>query len=80
MVRSTGSVIGAGTICAMRDGLRRDAASIACASFAFIAIRASHSTCLPASSAAIVICACMYGQVPMQTASTVLRTISVQSP
>src|SRR5687767_11289261 len=41
-----------------------------------MAMRASHSTCLPASSAAIVISACVYGHVPMQIASTFLSAIT----
>ena len=50
-------------------------------SAAFIAMRASQSTGLPAASAASVISQCVYGQVPMHTASTSgARTTSCQSP
>ena len=50
-------------------------------SAAFMAMRASQSTCLPASSAARVISQCVYGHVPMQIASMSLAwTISRQSP
>ena len=43
---------------------------IRCASRAFIAIRASVRTCLPASRAASVTGQCRYGQAPITTAST----------
>ena len=43
-------------------------------SVAFMAMRASHITCLPAASAAVVSSACMYGHVPMHTASTSLAS------
>ena len=50
-------------------------------SAAFMAMRASHSTCLPASRAARVISQCVYGHVPMHTASMSLASmISRQSP
>ena len=52
----------------------REAASISRPSAAFMAMRASHSTCLPALSAATVISRCVYGQVPMQMASTSLAS------
>ena len=76
IVRSTLSVMGAGTIWATRSGLSLDASSISWASAAFIAILASVRTCLPASSEAITIALCMYGQVPMQMASVSSASIS----
>ena len=60
---------GAGTIWAVSCGFARAVSSIAWACDAFIAIRASQSTCLPSSRAAMVTGACRYGHVPMHTAS-----------
>ena len=60
---------GAGTSCATRSGCACEAVSIARASAAFIAMRASQSTCLPASSERIERSLCMYGQVPIEIAS-----------
>ena len=59
IVASTSRVPGAGTIWVIRWGLRREASSISWASPAFIAMRASHNTCLLASSAARVKVRCM---------------------
>ena len=61
-------VRGDGTICVTSPGCAREASSISRASAALAAIRASVSTCLPASRAAMVSVRCIYGQVPMQTA------------
>ena len=46
------------------------------ASAAFIAMRASVSTCLSLSSAASTMMRCMYGHVPMQIASESGASIS----
>ena len=59
----------AGTTIATRSGWARAARSIARASSAVAAIRASVRTCLPASSAAIVTGAWRIGQAPTSTAS-----------
>ena len=53
MVQSTSSVCGAGTSWPTRLGARRAASSMRRPSAAFMAIRASHRTCLPAARAAI---------------------------
>ena len=60
---------GAGTSWATSSGRASEAASMSRASLAFMPMRASQRTCLPASRAATVRSRCMYGQVPMQTAS-----------
>ena len=46
----------------------REAFSMSWASWAEVAIRASHRTCLPFSRAATVRVRCMLGHVPMHTA------------
>ena len=47
----------------------RAASRIRMASVRFIAMRASHRTCLPMSNALTVMRSCMFGQVPITTAS-----------
>ena len=59
MVESTSSVCGAGTSWLTRLGARRAASSMRRPSAAFMAIRASHRTCLPAARAASVISQCV---------------------
>ena len=58
-VASSSSVWGAGTSWAIRLGALREASSMRRPSVAFMAMRASQSTCLPAPSAAVVISQCM---------------------
>ena len=60
----------AGTTAAICSGWARAARSIARASSALAAIRASVRTCLPASSAPIVTGAWSTGQAPTRTASS----------
>ena len=60
----------AGTTIAVCSGWARAARSIARASSALAAIRASVRTCLPASSAAIVTGAWSTGQAPTRIASS----------
>ena len=80
-VESTSRVWGAGTSWATSLGAFFEASSIFRPSARFMAIRASHSTCLPCSSAAMAISQCVYGHVPMHTASTSGDfTTSRQSP
>ena len=79
MVASTSSVNGEGTSWVTRSGCRRAPSSMRRASATFMAMRASHSTCLPASRAARVISQWRLGHVPMQIASVSLaRTSSCQ--
>ncbi len=61
---------GLGTIWATRSGRDLDASTIRRASAALADIRASVRTCFPAARAAQVTSQCMYGQVPIMTAST----------
>ena len=68
MVASAKNVIGEGTTCATNSGRASLALSMRSASLAFIAMRASVRTCLPASNAANVTGQCRYGQVPMTMA------------